>query len=220
MKIDYRSKINVIGFDLDHTLYRGSKEMDQVIQEYIFKKIQAHYACSFEDARKMFNDLYKEGRGLSGRKTLLALNIPNAGEIIQEALENADVAQAIKYDPEVIRILHDLKQRYNNIDLITGSGKEQTLKKLTALGIPEHFFSHYITDEVAFKGDGSAYEHWINLYSLPPETFLYIGDRLEVDHVIPKAFGIETILVNVNEKIPEASCPQLSDIKEIESLLL
>ena len=220
MKIDYQSKIRVIEFDLDHTLYRGSKEMDQVIQEYIFKKIATHHTCSFEDARKMFDDLYKEGRGLSGRKTLIALDIPNAGEIIQEALENADVAQTIKNDPEVIRILHNLKQRYNNIDLITGSGKEQTLKKLTALGISEHFFSHYITDEVASKGDGSAFKHWVNLYSLPAETFLYIGDRLEVDHIIPKAFGIETILVNVNKKIPEALCPQLADIKEIESLLL
>ncbi len=220
MKIDYQSKINVIGFDLDHTLYQGSKETDRVIQEYIFKKIATHRICSLEEAKKLFEDHYQEGRGLSGRKTLLALNIPNAGEIIQEALENADVAQTLTNNPEIVRILNDLKQQYHNIDLITGSGKEQSLKKLSALGIPEHFFSHYITDEIAFKGDGSAYTYWMELYSFPAEAFLYIGDRLEVDHLIPKNLGIETMLVNVKEKIPEVSCPQLADIKEIKSLLL
>lgn len=220
MKLNYQSKINVIGFDLDHTLYQGGKETDRVIQEYIFKKIATHRICSFEEAKKLFEDLYQEGRGLSGRKTLLALDIPNAGEIIQEALENADVAQTLISDTEMVSILNDLKREYHHIDLITGSGMEQTLKKLSALGIPEHFFSHYITDEIAFKGDGSAYTYWMKLYSFPPETFLYIGDRLEVDHLIPKALGIETVLVNVKEKIPEVSCPQLADIKEIKSLLL
>lgn len=220
MKLDHRSKIKVIGFDLDHTLYQGSKETDKVIQEYIFNKIATHRGCSFEEAKKLFEDLYQEGRGLSGRKTLLALNIPNAGEIIQEALENADVAQTLTKDPEIIRVLNELKQKYHNIDLITGSSKNQSLKKLSALGVPEDFFSHYITDETSFKGDGSAYDYWMKLYSFPADTFLYIGDRLEVDHLIPKSLGIETILVNVKEKIPEASCPQLTDLRNIKSLLL
>jgi FMN phosphatase YigB (HAD superfamily) len=218
--MNYQSKINVIGFDLDHTLYQGNKDMDRVIQEYIFKKIADHRGCSIDEAKKMFDELYQEGRGLSGRKTLIALGIPNAGEIIQEALENADVAQTLTSDSETIRMLNDLKQHYRNIDLITGSSREQALKKLSALGISEDFFSHYITDEVAFKGDGSAYTYWMKLYSLPAETFLYIGDRLEVDHIIPRTLGIETMLVNVKERSSEATCPQLKDLREIEHLLL
>lgn len=217
--IDYKKQIKVIGFDLDHTLYRGSKETNRVIQEYIFAKIAVHLKVGAEEAGKMFGELYQDGKGLSGRKTLIELGIPNAGEIIQEALERADIASTLSEDPGLLALLKRLKERYLYLDIVTGSSLKQTLQKLAALGVPESMFSNCITDEVAVKSDGDAYRHWLGLYDYPAESFLYVGDRPDTDGRIPAALGIQIILVNVKEKDPSLPFPQLPSLEELEKYL-
>lgn len=218
MKNDY-TNINVIGFDLDQTLYPKSLDIDAVIQQYIFEKIAAHKQVPITEAKKLFSDLYKDGEGLSGRKTLIELNIPNAAEIIQEALENADIASVLEPDFTVNTLLEKLKERYNNIDIITGSNAVQTHKKLAALSIPESLFTHIITDEDASKSDGAAYKLWMSYYKkLKPEDFLYIGDREGSDHIAPSVLGIKTILVNIQEENQNLDIPQLNSLQELNNL--
>lgn len=220
--IDYKNRIKVIGFDLDQTLYPKSPEIDDAIQEYIYHKISAFKKCAYLEARGLFKNLYQNGKGLSGRKTLIALGLPEdeSKNIIQEALEKADISKFLKPDNETISLLKKLKEKYFAIDLITGSSMAVAKEKLNHLNIPFEIFSHYITEDIASKSDGAAYYCWMNSYiKFGPGEFLYIGDNLN-DYLIPKKLGINSILVNIRKKDDVVDCLQLEKFNGIKSLLL
>ncbi|MBI4132417.1 MAG: HAD family hydrolase [Candidatus Sungbacteria bacterium] len=212
--IAYRDVIRVIGFDLDQTLYPKSPAVDAAIQQYILEKIAGYRKCTLAEADALFRGLYRGGRGLSGSQSLTALGIPNGKEIVQEALERANIADTLSPDQQVIDFLSDLKTRYEGLDLITGSNRANTEKKLRALAIPVGLFLHCITDDDASKSDGSAYQRWLSYYSLLPEQFLYIGDRVMSDYEIPKKLGIHSMLVNVTRPDRALDVPQLSSLLE------
>lgn len=208
--------IKVIGFDLDQTLYPKSPAIDQAIQQYIYEKIAAYRNCDIQEAAALFNDLYKAGRGLSGSQTVAALGVPHAKEIIQEALEKANIAETLSPDKAVTELLARLKKRYPGLDLITGSDISNTRKKMRALGIAEELFTHSITADEGSKSDGSAYRLWLSYYAFPAEQFLYIGDRVMSDYEVPKQLGIKSILVNIAKPDPTLDALQLSSLLEIE----
>ncbi len=214
------SNIKVIGFDLDQTLYPKSPLIDKAIQQYIYAKIAEHRNISLAEAQKLFTDLYQDGKGLSGRKTLIELDIPNAESIVQEALENADIAEFLIPDLEVIDILRRLKDRYDNLDLITGSVEKIMQNKLAKLTIPFNLFDHIISGEIA-KSDGSAYREWLKYYpNLKPEQFLYIGDREKTDYWVPKELGIQCLLVNIAAINADLQCLQLPTLLDLRKYLL
>lgn len=218
--IDYKNTIKVIGFDLDQTLYPKSPEIDEAIQGYIYEKIAEYKQCSLEQADKLFNDLYQHGRGLSGSKTLAALGVPNGSEIVQEALENADIDKFLVPDNGIIEFLNAVKKQYRNIDLITGSRMPLAILKLGKLTIDKSIFNHILDSSIS-KSDGSVYRAWMNFYPLyKPTKFLYIGDRVSSDHLIPKELGIQTILVNIKKKDPSLECPQLGSLEELRKYLI
>lgn len=220
MSNDY-SSIKVLGFDLDQTLYPRSKEIDGMIQGYIYEKIALHKKVTFEEAATLFRDLYQEGRGMSGRKTLETLGVPGAADIIQEALEKADIASVLVTDTRTINLLTRLKEKYPNLDLITGSGRSEIVKKFRALGIREDTFVNIISGEDASKSDGGAFNKWLALYpQFTPEQFLYIGDKSASDHLPAKNLSINSILVNLKEIDSELECPQYHSLFEIEEILL
>lgn len=195
--VNYRNVVRVIGFDLDQTLYPKSPAVDEAIQRYILEKIAAERKCTLAQASALFQDFYRGGSGLSGSQTLRALGVPNGKEIVQEALEQANIADTLSPDGGVIELLSALKTRYEGLDLITGSNAVNTEKKLRALAIPRALFAHCITADDASKSDGSSYHRWMSYYHLRPEQFLYIGDRVMSDCEIPRRLGINSILVNV-----------------------
>lgn len=216
---DY-SQIKVIGFDLDQTLYPKSPKIDEAIQSYIYEKIASHKGCNLDHARKLFTDLYQGGKGLTGSQTLTALDIPNPKEIVQEALENADIAEFLVPDSEVLELLTLIKNHYQHMDLITGSILAIAKNKLAKLAIPITIFDQVITGEIA-KSDGSAYREWLKRYpDLKPEQFLYIGDREKSDYCVPQELGMPSILVNIRIPNNEIACLQLSSLKAIKNYLL
>ncbi len=215
------SNIKVIGFDLDQTLYPKSPEIDEAIQVYLFKKISDHLNIPLPEARKMFTELYKDGAGLSGSKTLAYLGVPNADNSIQEALELADITKFLHPNPEVISLIKDLKAKYQYVDIITGSNLKITLNKLECLGIDSELFNVIITNDDASKSNSDAYKLWLAKYpTYSAKNFVYIGDRLKTDHYIPEALGIQTIMVNQRTINPEITCPQLPTLLDIRSILL
>lgn len=214
------SDIKVIGFDLDQTLYPKSPKIDEAIQSYIYEKIAKHKSCSLAHARTLFTDLYQGGKGLTGSQSLLALEIPNPKEIVQEALENADIAEFLAPDSEVLDLLLRLKNHYQHIDLITGSISAIAKNKLAKLAIPMTIFDEIITGEIA-KSDGSAYREWLKRRpNLKPQQFLYIGDREKSDYWVPNELGIRAMLVNIKTPNNDIDCLQLINLKSINQYLL
>lgn len=212
--------IKIIGFDLDQTLYPRSPEIDETIQSYIYVKIAEHKKCTLPEAKVLFTDLYQEGKGLGGRQTLTTLGIPNAHDIVQEALEKADIAHFLKPDKAIIETLSKLKEKYQSLDLITGSAKTVAETKLKELEIPLEMFAHQVTGDDGSKSEGSSYTLWMSFYpELSPENFLYIGDRPRSDCEIPCALGMQAILVNQGEKDDSIPCTQLRSLIELNELL-
>lgn len=210
-----------IGFDLDQTLYPKSPEIDAVIQRYIHHVIATRKGISVVQAKSLFDDHYP---AVSGRKALLALGFSDAAEIVQEALERADITPFLKRDAKVLRLLTDLRQRFGPLALITGSPKGVVEKKLNALGIKGSLFSCIITGEVS-KSDGSAYRRWLESErdrdeSLRFNHLLYIGDRASTDAEVPLSLGMRAILVRVPERDPRIAVPQLEDLDSLRGLLL
>jgi FMN phosphatase YigB (HAD superfamily) len=213
--------IRIIGFDLDQTLYPKSPEIDSAIQEYIYARIAEHKQCSIDEAKDLFCELYP---AISGSQTLMKLGVPDAREVVQKALENADIDEYLKPDPQVHSLLNELKQRYDAICLITGSYEQIALRKLEKLGIDRNMFDFFRTGEVP-KSDGTAYNEWLDFYrkkdpSIEPSNFLYVGDRKSTDVDVPALLGIQAVLVNVAEKDPSVEVPQLGKLVDIGSLLL
>lgn len=218
--IDYKNTIKIIGFDLDQTLYPKSSEIDEAIQGYIYEKIAEYKKCSIEQANKLFNNLYQHGKGPGGSKTLAALDVPNGSEIVQQALENADIDKFLVPNDDTVEFLNAMKKQYQNVDLVTGSRMSLTILKLEKLAIDKSIFNH-ILDTAISKSDGSAYRAWMNFYPLyKPMEFLYIGDRVSSDHLIPKELGIKTILVNIKKKDPALECLQLGSLEELRYYLI
>lgn len=215
--------IKVIGFDLDQTLYPKSPEIDSAIQTYLYEKIRELHKVSIEEAKIMFNGLYQADKGLSGSRTLAALGFPleQARELVQEALENADIDKFLKPDQDTIELLSKIKNKYQNVDLVTGSKKTIALKKLSALDISESLFLHIITADDGSKSDLSMYKKWLGLYpELSPKNFLYIGDRVSSDYEKPKELGIQSILVNIKVPDPAINCVQLPNLNSIRNYLI
>lgn len=212
--------IRVVGFDLDQTLYPKSPLVDEKIQSYLYRKISEHTDVSLAEGERLFKERYRDGAGMSGRVTLEDLGLPNASDLVQEALENADLASVLVPDPETNLFLTELRSAYEGMDLITGSNLEQTRKKLAALGLGIETFSHVLTENDARKTTGDSYRLWLSLYPhLEPHQFLYVGDRARSDHEVPAALGIRTCLVYVPSPDATVTALQLASLRDLRAVL-
>ena len=148
------------------------------------------------------------------------MGILNGKDIVQEALENADINKFIKPDLRIAEFLDLTKKQYKNIDIITGSKMSNVILKLKKINIKESIFNNIFDASRASKSDGSAFRVWMNFYpSYTPKNFLYIGDRVSSDHLIPKKLGIQTILVNIKNTDPQLKCLQLKSLEELRKYL-
>lgn len=211
-------KIKVVGFDLDHTLYQKLPEIDRAIQRQLFPLIAKANNCSEERAKKLFDDLYASGKVATATKALEALHVKNAAFHLQSALENVDIGAYLKPDQTVINLLKKIASRFK-IDLITGSSKRNTHKKLSALDINPALFGHIITSDTHTKVDGSAFRHWLSQYTHKPEHFLYVGDRASSDHEVPAKLNMQSILVNIDKPNEEHRCLQLPRLHDLADVL-
>ena len=220
-KPEWLRDIRVVGFDLDQTLYPKSPLIDEMIQSYLYEKIATHRNVSLEVAKNLFDERYCAGSGMSGSQTLRNLGLTNGSDLVQEALEHANIASVLSPDIETNKLLNQLSAKYEGVDLITGSNMRQTILKLNALGIPLDTFSHILSADDGSKSSGDNFHIWLTLYPhLSPNQFLYVGDRPRTDHEIPSALGIRTALVYVKTLDPTIQCQQYTFTTELLSKLL
>jgi FMN phosphatase YigB (HAD superfamily) len=219
--MDYK-KIRVVGFDLDQTLYPKSPEIDEAIQKYIYAEIAKKKRCSLENARELFYSYYPR---CSGSKTLVELGFEKtiAKNIVQTALENAEISKFLVPDPKTIGLLKKLKEKYY-LSLLTGSNEKIAIDKLKKLEIPLEIFDYASFGEVS-KSDGTAFIRQMEFFakrdsSLKPENYLYVGDRKATDVEVPVSLGMYAVLVNVTTKDLSLDVPQLHSLSEIRGLLL
>ena len=145
------------------------------------------------------------------------MGILNGGELVQEALENADILSALQPDEILRDILRACDEHYV-LFLITGSPETAANKKLVALGIDNALFRIrlYAGAEVQ-RHDGSAFEPVARELGTSLDRLLFVGDREKVDILPAKACGVSTAIVNATSK---HATYQLRSIYDIANVLL
>lgn len=217
---NFKGRIKVIGFDLDQTLYPKSPEIDRAIQKYIIERIAERRSVPLDAADALFQELYKGGAGLSGRKSLIALGFSatEADSIVQSAVERSDIESILSPSAGVTKLLRELRQRYH-LDIVTGSPRLNALRKLARLEIPADLFCHIITADEGSKSDSTAFDLWLASHpEFNASEFLYVGDRPATDYEIPKSMGMQCALVNVQWD-ERYECPQFGTLLEIRNLV-
>ena len=214
-----RNKIQVIGFDLDNTLYPSTAEMQKKIREKIYEKISDLFGIDYEEAKRKFEESYLKIKSGSRAIRGIAKEVGYCGEIdnldlVQEAIQEADVLDLIKPNPKLKEMLLRLKKKLD-LDLITGSSQNLILGKLSRLGIETHLFDYVLDGDSGSKLDGDVFRRWVELRRGVPERMLYVGDNEKQDIDPPKSLGIKTCFIGEYS----AADFQISNILDLERLL-
>ncbi len=210
-------KIKAIGFDLDGTLYPYTPEIHKRVRNKIYEKISKFYNIPENKAEELFEKAYLETS--SGHRSIERISEVYEKEIgkrdlIQEALEEADILDMINPNPALRNMLTRLSQT-KSLDIITGSEFELARKKLTKIGIPENTFEYFLSLNNGSKTTGGKYLKWIQLRELNPKQLLYIGDNNKQDVDAPKSLGIKTCIIGKYENADF----QISNILDLENIL-
>jgi len=202
------TKIKIIGFDLDGTLYKATPEIERIQKRKIYEKISDFFNINIETAERLFESNYRELN--SGTRTLERIAkkcgkpLTNP-DFIQEALREANFLRFIQPDRKLIGLFERLSRKYpEGLDLLTGSKYDLTIKKLKKLGINPSSFKVLLTDEDGSKISGNLYDKWIemrkSLGGFSPKSFLYVGDNIRSDIISPSRFGIQTCYLGKSKK--------------------
>ncbi|MFH0808640.1 MAG: HAD family hydrolase [archaeon] len=210
-------EIKIVGFDLDGTLYENTPEIHQRVRKKIYEKLSALCQIPEDKARELFIAHYEKlSSGTRSIKEITEdykIQIGNR-DLVQESIEEADIIELIDDNPALRQMLERLSNKVN-IDLVTGSKKSLSLKKLVKLGISKHMFTYILTSEDGSKTTGEKYLKWIRMRKLEPGQLLYVGDNKKQDVDMPRSLGIQTCIVGNYEKANY----QISNILELENLL-
>ncbi len=208
-------EVDLVGFDLDKTLYEPNPAIDEKIQDYACRKASEILNKDYSFIRKEFDRLFLETQ--SGKDSLTILGLKNGSDIMQEALEYSDISSILEEDKELNRMMKNLKKVYG-LFLITGSAKRIALKKLEALGIDSKIFHPTLYSESKYKRkDGSAFNYVSNLCNVPFEKMMFVGDREQADIIPAKKLGIKTAIVN---SVSKEADYQLKSIYDLDKILL
>mgnify|MGYP001611829940 FL=1 len=90
--------LKAVGFDLDNTLYAQTQEISELITDYICKKASDCLGMSYKVVREVFQKANNELQSARRSLALLGIPIEDGKTFVQEALENANIAKALKKD--------------------------------------------------------------------------------------------------------------------------
>ncbi|TDQ31026.1 HAD family hydrolase [Zeaxanthinibacter enoshimensis] len=188
MELDF-SKIKVIGFDADDTLWVNETYFRETEEE--FAKLLDHY----ETPNKIDQELFRmEMRNLDiygyGIKGFVLSMIESALELSNQKVSQATIAKILDLGKKMIshpvelidgvpEVLEQLKDNYRLIVLTKGDLLDQE-RKLERSGLSAYF--HHV--EVLSDKKEVNYQHLLEHLEIPIEEFLMIGNSLKSD-VLP-----------------------------------
>lgn len=102
----------------------------------------------------------------------------------------------LDHDPVLSALLDSLRGRCD-LYLYTNNSLPLTRKILALLGVDD-LFVRMFTIEFTWrpKPDRETLERILEIIGGPPQSFLFVGDRQQVDLKLPQSFGIPTLQVN------------------------
>lgn len=192
------SQIRSIIFDLDGTLY---------VSEGVAEEIWTAACDLVADSRGLSREAGREvlrcakrrlAETLEEEPTLtrtcleLGIEVPEFHRALQKRVRPE---RYLDHDPVLYALLDSLRDRCD-LYLYTNNSLPLTQKILALLGVDEMFRRLY-TIEYSWrpKPDADSLERILQDVGGPPESFLFVGDRQQVDLKIAQEAGIPTLLV-------------------------
>lgn len=211
--------VQAIGFDLDRTLYADVPEMGERIAWAVAIEI-LKLKPELETIERVMEIYVPECQRVgSWLKVLQNLGLAEPKQIINRCLETADISDLIQPDDRLAAMMRQLSRRFY-LFIITGSPRNQSIKKLAKLGINQKLFNFCLFgDDPQFrpKTQPDSYAYFLSQSHFLPEQVAYVGDNRESDIMVPRALGIKTVAVG--HTCSEAdTC--IENIYEIENLFL
>jgi len=200
-----------IVFDLDGTLYI-SKGIADGIQRIADKLLAQVRGVSLQEARKLLQkarqrlaELHEAEPTLTRTCMELGIDIVEFHEALQKGLSPE---RHLNHDPVLFALLDSLRDRCN-LYVYTNNNLPLTRKIVALLGV-ENLFDRLYTIEFTWtpKPDAEALRRVIEDIGGLPETFLFVGDRKQVDLYPAESVGIPTLLVS-----------ETSDLLQIHKML-
>jgi putative hydrolase of the HAD superfamily len=193
------SQIRSIVFDLDGTLY-VSDEIAGQIWTAACDLVAGSRGLSREAAREMLDcakrrlaETLEEEPTLTRTCLELGIEVPEFHRALQARVRPE---RYLDPDPVLYALLDSLRDRCE-LFVYTNNSLPLTQKILALLGV-QGLFRRLFTIEFSWrpKPDAETLERLLQEVGGPPESFLFIGDRQQVDLNIAQAAGIPTLLVS------------------------
>ncbi|NIQ98568.1 MAG: HAD family hydrolase [Desulfuromonadales bacterium] len=188
-----------IVFDLDGTLYTEQKIADQIMAA-AGQLVAESRGVSREkggdlirQARQRLAETYDEDPPLTLTCMELGIDVRDFHQALQG---NVTPERFLSHDPALCALLDSLRD-HCDLYIYTNNSLPMAKKILALLGV-EEMFSRLYTIEFTWlpKPDPDALQRVLEDIGGPPESFLFVGDRQEVDLDPPEALGISTLLIS------------------------
>jgi putative hydrolase of the HAD superfamily len=205
------SRVRSIVFDLDGTLYTSTPIADEIVTAA--EKLVAHSrGISLQASRELLDTARSRlAETLEQEPTLtrtcmqLGIEVPEFHRALQGQVHPE---KYLSYDPILSALLDSLRD-HCDLYIYTNNNLPLAQKTLALLGVRELFRRLY-TIEFTWvpKPDPESLRRVLEDIGGPPESFLFVGDRRQVDLSEAEALGIPTLLVR-----------EIADLLQIHQLL-
>jgi putative hydrolase of the HAD superfamily len=192
------SRVRSIVFDLDGTLYTSPPIANEIMAA-AEKLVAKSRGISLEDSRELLATARRRlAETLEQEPTLtrtcmqLGIDVPEFHRALQGQVHPEKYLQ---YDPILSALLDSLRDPCD-LYLYTNNNLYLAQKILALLGVGDLFQRLYTIEFTwAPKPDPESLQRVLEDIGGPPESFLFVGDRAEVDLGEAAALGIPTLLV-------------------------
>lgn len=193
------SRIQSIVFDLDGTLYVSDEIADEIWTAACDLVARSRGRRPEEGkevlrcAKRRLAEILDEEPTLTRTCLELGIEIPEFHRALQDRVRPE---RYLDHDPVLYALLDSLRDRCD-LFLYTNNSLPLTQKILALLGV-EGLFRRLYTIEYTWrpKPDAETLERILEDIGGPPESFLFVGDRQQVDLRLARQAGIPTLLVS------------------------
>jgi putative hydrolase of the HAD superfamily len=197
-------QIKAIVFDLDGTLY-VSEAFEQAIWKSVSRYAAQLLGVSAEVGGQQLRELRDHLTAERGTVQTLAVAIVVMGGTVPEMhrrfAQELEPGQFIQPDPRVKLLVEQLGKRYTSW-LLTNNNQTLTHKILACLDLEQSFHRVLtINDTWRPKPDQTVLDQVLRELDLPPEAVLFVGDRYDIDLLLPEKQGCPVLLTKTIDEL-------------------
>ena len=150
---------------------------------------------------------------------LESLGIQDENLLAEVAFEWRSARNWTRLAPGTSDVLERLSARY---DLAVVSNADGTIARLLKqIGLARFFRSVTDSGVVGFqKPTPEIFHHALNSIGAAPEESVHVGDVYSIDYLGAQSVGMQAVLMDGSGTYPDLNVPKISQLDELEALLL